>query len=1131
MTTLKYGESTMNATPMTDGANQSTRTTSRPFRMIRWTAFLAVAIAVVMALPLPALAGAPSLPYAGLPSAVGPGHLSLEVSPSTLSALPADLQRVAENSIIPPGALAPARTSALIRAEETAGSGVAPATPAPSALTGNSYLGAPCSTSSSITAVNGTNSSLLAGLSSNYLFFNGTGGTFCSTTGVSPALFQHGFVESEKSSDSGQTWTPGWIPLNTSWTNVSSPINGSIPGIWYPLGSGTTGAPYSSPAVASSDDGTALLATQYFPGCFINGCTTAEESDPAGVAIARSTDGGTTWQNTTVLSQDSYLEPIVVTGGCVGVIANGSFYIRDMPFSPSVAINPATDVAVAAWQEFDTHIDEGTGVCAEYISGTIQASYSTNGGVSWSAPKNVSSNLSFNPIVAVGPSPSYTISILFQNWLNGTIDSTTRALASNWAVTQSANGGSTWSTPSDTGAAGDVNDLWRGSSSPESFQISNNPIPAYIPNQVGYAVDSNSASPGAGNQYIVWSDNRSVGATDQGFASIEFQAKTIAAGGWLSPIYLTGLTRSTVYLEPAISVAPDGTVWVTFYGMSESSGDLTTYAMFSNDSGAKWSAPSLISTASSVLPTGIISIGDYIGLAATSAGVYATWMDCRTSGCTVGLNESVIAALVEPVGLNSNVNFLNVSVTTAGNTQTVELDNGQAWAIGTTHSVTAPGWFQHNATTVASFSNYSGVVNATTFTATFNYTGGLVLDVNYLFVPGAFIAGVFSPNTTQSRLTIDGTVVTLHPLNASTETFNYSVAAGREYFVNASASNLYASVINDEISVQAGQTTVVNISLGKTVGWLTGRVAPVNATLLLDGRAVSINASDGIYNVTVPWGSYWLNASGYGVTNASKFVTVTPGAATNTPFILIGGWLKGTVAATYPGLTITVDGLPITGLVGATFNESFLGGRHTVVATAPGYNTSFQNWTVTPGRTTNFAITLTNIGIIVGNVGPVGALGTALLTVNNVTQSSGGHKPINAITGNFAVNATGEVNWTLTVTATGYVTQTQIVFVRPGEDTKPVTFVLAAVVVVPPKQNCTNNASLCPVQQTNNAGISPLLVGGILVVVVLVAVIAAVVLMRRRPGGGDSTPPEGSMGGTDGTEAGSDTYGGAPPSG
>jgi hypothetical protein len=1122
----------MTATPMTDGASASTRTTTRPFRTIRAAAFLAVAVAVLMALPLPALAG--SLP---MPSSAAPANLTVPgASPAPTSpanSLPAIVQELRANPAISMATLNEPISARLATEQSHSLDGLG-ATPLPQALAGNTYLNAPCSTTSALTAINGTNQTLLAGLSSDYLLYSGSGGSFCSSSSISPQLYQHGFVETERSTDGGQTWTPNWLPQNSSWLNPSSPTNGSLQGFYYPVTNGPP--PFASVTLAAANDGTVLLGDEFLPQCvaFGGNCTSAPGIEaPAGISVARSIDGGASWVNTTVVEQQTYVDYLTMSSTCQAVGYASGYYFDNVPLDPSVAINTTTDVAVTTWDLF--HLQFDAGVCNFFISGRVQASVSANGGMSWSTPVNVSGNISFDPRVAIGPGVD---DIIYSDWGNATRDSTTGAWVTNWDEVSSTNNGVTWSTPSATDSTPNVDMLWVGSSAPDSFIVTDNPFTSIVSTVPSFAIDGSTTSTYEGNSYLVWSDNESVGSSDQGYPAIGFEERTSGSSTWSSAKILTAATKSTAYLEPAISVSPDGTIWVSFYGMSESTGDLNLYAIYSTNAGSTWSVSSELTSASGVLATGLITIGFYNGLAATNAGTYATWMDCRSSSCTNSYNTSVMVTLAEPVAFDTNITNVNLTVTTNGAVETLALPSAEAWAIGTTHSISAPGWFPHNLTTVSSFSNFSGAVNTTAFSDTFDYTGGDLLFVTYVYVPGAFIAGFFSPNTTQSRLTIDGAVVSLHGFNATTETFNYSVASGRTYFLNASASNLYQPLLNHMVDVASGSTTVVSINLVKTVGWIAGRISPVTATLLLNNHAVAINATDGVYNVTETWGNYWLNASGTGVTNFSKLVTVSPSTTTSNTITLVGGWIRGTLAGTYPGLAVTVDGVPVSTFTGATFNQSTLGGKQAVVATASGYNTSYQNVTVTPGKTSTISVELTNLGFLIGTITPITALGVAVLTAVNASHTTGtgagGDQRI-APGGAFNVTLLGDVYWTVTVTATGYNTTSAKVFVRPGELTAPVTFVLnKSVVVVPP---CNLNDS-CPVKGTNSSasGISPLLIGGILVVVVLVAAIAAVVLMRRRGGGGDSSsPPEGSMGAPEGAEGASDTYGGTyggspPPS-
>jgi len=799
------------------------------------------------------------------------------------------------------------------------------------------------------------------------------------------------------------------------------------------------------------------------------------------------------------------------------------------PYSPSIAINPVTDVAVATWEMLGLNID--IGACVEFFSGIVQKSVSLNGGQSWSAPVTVTSNLSFDPQIAIGPAPKVPFTILYQNFLNGTVDNATMAFAANWAWTTSSNNGTTWSTPVDIGTPGSVNIMWPGAAAPNSFWVAPDSFTGHWFASPSFAIDSSPTSTHAGNQYVTWADNQTPGSTDAGIPRIGFEVRASGAPSWVATTYLTPATRTTSYFEPALSVAPDGTVWVSFYGESRSTGDMHMYAVYSTDGGTTWSALSEITTQAGVLASGLISIGLQNGLAATTAGTYATWMDCRSTSCTNNFNETTMISLVEPVSLTTAAAGINVTVTTNGAALTFPLPGREAWTVGSTHTVAAPGWVPSPPSSVESFVNYTGAVNSTSFSATFNYGGGPTLAVNYALVPASFIAGFFSPNTSVSRLTIDGYNVVLHPYNASSMSYNYSVASGRSYYLNGSASNLYVPLLNRIVGTTPSRTTLVDIVLPKTQGWLAGRVSPTNATLTIDGQAVSVNATTGIYNTSVFWGFHWVNVSGFGVTNFSKYVNVSPYATTTTSVTLTGGWIKGTLTAAYPGVSVTIDGTAVSSFTGVTFNKSLLGGTHVVKTTAKGYNNSTMNVQVTPAHTTVVLLNLTNQGHLVGTVSPAAALSVATLSVTNLSLTGSGNKPIDTATGNFRVQVTGDANWTVTVKATGYVTQTVKVFVTPGADTSPV------LVTLKPSgtQNCTVNCSNNNPPPTTASGPSLLLIAGIIVLVVLVAAVAAVVLMRRRGGGGareyDTAPPEGSTVTTETTSEtyGSNSYGGPPP--
>jgi hypothetical protein len=1124
----------MAATPMTDGTDSMNVVRRQSPRATRLALLGAVAIALLVAVPLPALASSiasPNSPAGGLAlhsgatllSVAPSGTRTLTLAPSQVglaSRLPLSLQQLVAHG---PLAATRANLGSFSSAFGAAGTGAAPLASHPAGLSGNSYFGLPCSTSSAISPINATNSTLLAAISTNYLQFSNSGGSFCSTGSVSPQYATSGWLATERSTDSGQTWKTSWLPQNDSWKTASSPLNGSIPGILFPVLNGGPG--YASPSIAAANDGTVLLATQFSPGCWLTGCTNASSSDPAGIAVARSTDGGTSWINTTDLAQTVFFKYLSGTPTCT-LAAN--FYLTGAPYSPSVAINPTTDVAIATWEMLGLHID--LGACLEFFSGTVQTSVSLNGGQSWSRPVNVTSNSSFNPQIAIGPAPKDTWTVLYQNFLNGTVDNSTHAFGANWAWTSSANNGTTWSTPVDVGAHGAVNLMYGGSAGPDSFNVAPNSFTGFSFTTPSFAIDTSPTSSHVGNEYVVWSDNQTPGSPNQGFPAIGFDVRAAGAPSWVTQSLITAQTRATTYFEPAISVAPDGTVWVTFYGETHASGDLNMYAVYSTDGGSTWSTLSEITTQSSVLANGLISIGDRNGLAATTAGTFATWMDCRSASCTNQFNETNMISLVEPVGFTATASGVNMTVTTNGAAQTFPLPGRAAWTIGSSHTVAVPGWLPSPPSSVESFVNFSGAVNSTSFSATFTYGGGPSVAANYALVPASFIAGTFSPNSSVSRLTIDGYNVVLHQFTPTTMWYNYSVASGRSYYLNASASNQYVPLLNQVLGTTPSLTTHFNVSLSKTSGWIAGRLTPANASLTIDGNVVAVNGTSGVYNTSLVWGFHWVNASGFGVTNYSKYVNVTPYKTATTTISLIGGWIKGTLIATYPGITVSVDGTPISSFVGVTFNQSYLGGTHVLMATATGYNTSTINIRVTPAHTTLVMVNLTNVGRVIGTIGPAAAVKVATLSVTNLSLSGGGPERIDTSTGNFKVNVTGDAYWTVTVKATGFVTQSQKVHVLPGADTSPVTITLVPSVT----PNCTANNS-CPQGPTNpsgSSGPSLLLIGGIIVLVVLVAAIAAVVLMRRRSGGGGNegeAPADGSMGSPETPEGASETYGAPPP--
>jgi hypothetical protein len=357
--------------------------------------------------------------------------------------------------------------------------------------------------------------------------------------------------------------------------------------------------------------------------------------------------------------------------------------------------------------------------------------------------------------------------------------------------------------------------------------------------------------------------------------------------------------------------------------------------------------------------------------------------------------------------------------------------------------------------------------------------------------------------------------VTLTPLNATAYQYTVSVSSGASYYLNASEPKYVGD--NRLVGVAAGSTTWENFTLARQTGFLTGTVTPVNAFLVLNtttNETSAVNPLNGQFNIVIPWGWYWLNASLPGFTSSTcqgREVQVTPGVATTCNFNLVGGWIYGTVNPAKAGLAIEIDGVAVTNTFGV-FNQSVAGGYHTLSATQPGYNLSvFSSIQVVPGHSTPVNVSLTNHGWIAGIITPVAALKNLLLTVTN--GSHGGPQVYDSTTGTFNVSVLGGYTWTVTVKSTGYNTTTAKIPVTPGNLSTYNAVLNVSSTTGGCTVNCNNNNNT-----TGNGG-SPSSGPGLLVyvlvivvVIVLIAVVAMVMMMRRRGGGenyAEAPPPPG----------------------
>ena len=926
------------------------------------------------------------------------------------------------------------------------------------------------SAEASLIPVGGTTNSFVAGGAAEYDILASPGGT--------QQFWRDGISAAYLSTDGGQTWTKTYIPGNTTlWRTPTDPHYGDIT--------------WGDAVVASNKSGTLLYSTLYLQPCVVfrlqpSQCNSTENyTAPWGEAVSRSTNGGVSWSPAQVVSS---ARPFDYVSGTTGGVSCAGLVPGNITDKPWLAFNGANNVAVAAWTLFSTSYGavncQNLTVAVTGFAIYLQYSLSTNAGVTWGAVQKLTV-AGLDAQIAIGPAPTYAIYVAWEDAINAT--STTF----NIAMRVSTNNGTSFGAQTEVGTSALVNAV--SSSYPDKFRNLS------LPNLV---VDTAASSPHKGALYYVWNDNRT--GVYQGYSTIAFIESTNGGGTWSGVQYIStqypAIPKLT-YFQPSIAVSPNGTLWVVYYGENQSTGAYRLYGVFSQTAGSTWSKQFVVSDVDSQ-PGGLPFIGDYTWVTATSAGTWAAWTDCRVADCASGFDFQVYATELNLLPLTTNGTGITAVVTSFGQSVAVPLNASLAWEYNSTNTVRAPASAIDNATLFWSFAGWSGLSTSTNNQISVHYLGTGGLRAAYNTVPVAHIAGFVSP--ANAKVTIQGSPVAYSTSNATTSVFNVPVASGTSYWVNASLAKY--TPVNQLVGTTPYKTTTVWVNLTKIPGWIAGSISPhVGVTLTVNGTSVPYTAAGGLFNVSRPWGVYWVNASGTGLTKFSQQEQVNPSQTTPVTILLQGGWIAGTITPPNAGTKLpllTIDGT-LENVTFGQFNVSIPGGVHHVVATLAGYNTSSIYVNVMPAVTTFVAITLSNRGWVSGIITPSGALRAAILQVGNTGIGSGLPQSFDRTTGIYNVTEVAGL-WTVTVRATGYNTTWGNVTITAGNVT-PRNFALN----VSPSSGCTGsncgttNNSSPPTQ----AGLSPFVYVGIAVVAVA-AVAAAVLLLRRR--GGGAAPSEAS---------------------
>jgi hypothetical protein len=1021
-------------------------------RVCRRTAW-ASGLVVVLVLAVVALVAVPSNPSVAVAAGTSPAVAAVSVGTGTFGSGPSVPGDPGSHTFLPADSAtrSEARFSSLLptlpawgAARE--GPGPLSGDPANPQLANYSYT-------TSVAAVGPSNLSAVAGAEDLSMLESGSG-----------FFWTHGLSAAFRTTNGGDSWESSWLGQNSSWSSPSSWGYGDLT--------------FGEPSVAGGANGTVLYAAIYTQPCNLIdvACnSTVNFTGPAGIAVARSTDSGVTWSPPAAVNNESWFKEFSLRCGSTEYAGPLPANVSD---KPSVAYSAAAGEGLVSWDELSytiaTFCSSGVG---EYeitdLTLSVQVSVSHNNGITWSAPKTVGRINTGDPASQIGPAPSYPLSVVYDDDYNGS------ATFHDIAYADSTDGGTKWNAPVDIGP--DTLTYLVGGAPPDAFTV---------PTLPSYAVDNWSSSPDVGNEYVVVGSNLT--SSVPGTPSVVFVRSAAGSGVWSSAVVLDRGDAALQYFEPTVTVGPTGRVWVVFYEMLPATGQYQLFGQYSDDGGSVWSSPFAIADTPGAPGATTLSIGSWVGAAATSAGLYSAWTDCRAATCTTDGVTAVDAALTEPVAISASVPDIPVTVTTSGTTTTGTVPLETGWDDLAGVDITVPGWTSLSNSTywVGVFSNYTGLTSANSASTFFDFSGGSSLEANYVASPAGWVAGTVSPSAADPTVTIDGAAAVLGPYNATALSFNESVEGGLAYTVVASAAG-YTSV-TDHVTTVAGRSAPGPIVLARSPGWIRGTlVSPFPATLTVNGTPVgNVNPATGAFNVSVNWGAYWVNASGTGLTHSSVYVDVAPGRSSVVNLTLVGAWVDGVVS---PGnATVRIDG-HVAAVASGAFNVSVPAGTHTVTAAIPGYSEFSATVDPAAGRVAFVVVSITDQGVIRGTVDPV----SASVLINGVV--------VPVVSGTFDAPLPANAVYNVTVAAPGYDDGYANVAVTPA-NTSFQNFTLTAA----PggcTGSCGGHGGGSPTGGASALPYSWLDVGIAAAVILGVAAVVAGLLLRPARAGSSSTEP------------------------
>src|ERR671929_2091905 len=344
----------------------------------------------------------------------------------------------------------------------------------------------------------------------------------------------HGLVAAT-SHDGGSTWTESWA----HFSNCSG-------------GTAAKGGDYaraSDPWVTFAPNGDAYQIS----------LSASADLTVSAVLVSKSVDGGDTWSEPTTLARN-------VSGFTEGPGFNDK---ESITADPTNANN-----VYAVWDRSRFPSDNAglTGQAnAASVRGDIMFSRTTDGGQTWSAPRDIlglnQNEFTIGNQIAV--LPDGTLVDIFED-LNGS-GAQPSPNQYHQSVIRSTDKGVTWSRPIDISTDG-------------SIVVRDPDTGAFV--RSGAGLPDIAVAPN-GTLYAVWSDGRFSGFNHD---DVALSRSTDGGLHWSTPIKVNASPAGVAAFTPSVDVASDGTVAVTYYDFRNNTSDPSTlptdaFAVFSHDGG------------------------------------------------------------------------------------------------------------------------------------------------------------------------------------------------------------------------------------------------------------------------------------------------------------------------------------------------------------------------------------------------------------------------------------------------------------------------------------------------------------------------------------------------------------------